>query len=203
MTRAVTGVHVEGFRSLKRVDLAPGRVTVLIGANGSGKSNLLSMLRMLPLMRTQSLRRFVGESGGASALVHYGPKITREVSLRVQFEQETGANAYSARLGYAAGDTFVFLDETVEYKPPNVDTFRPISLGAGHAESRIEEEAQDPAHTTARAVREWLSRMSFFHFHDTSPTSPLRQNSRQEDTRFLRSDGSNLGVFARALEKRR
>jgi hypothetical protein len=55
----------------------------MIGANGSGKSNLLSLLRMVSLMRTQSLRRFVGEAGGASALLHYGPKVTKEMRVRL------------------------------------------------------------------------------------------------------------------------
>ena len=64
-TKAITRIQVEGFCSLKSIDLTLGRVTALIGPNGSGKSNLLGLLRMVPLMRTQSLRRFVGEAGGA------------------------------------------------------------------------------------------------------------------------------------------
>jgi predicted ATPase len=43
--------------------------------------------------------------------------------------------------------------------------------------------------------------MTFFHFHDTSRTSPLRQNSRQEDAHYLRSDGSNLAAYLRAIAK--
>lgn len=45
-------IEVMGFRSLKKIDLSPGRVTVLIGPNGSGKSNLLALLRMVALIRT-------------------------------------------------------------------------------------------------------------------------------------------------------
>ena len=48
--KAITRIQVQGFRSLKSIDLEPGRITVLIGANGSGKSNLLSVLRMVPPM---------------------------------------------------------------------------------------------------------------------------------------------------------
>lgn len=198
-TKAITRVRIEGYRSLKSVDLVPGRITVLIGANGSGKSNLLAVLRMVALMRTQSLRRFVGEQGGASALLHYGPKVTKEISLRLEFAQDTGANAYGARLGYAAGDTLLYLDETVEYRPAAKSEFKSIALGAGHSESRLEEEAQKSGAITARAVRWWLSRLNFFHFHDTSPLSPLRQNARQADDQYLRSDGSNLAAFLQRL----
>ncbi|QAT82712.1 DNA replication and repair protein RecF [Corallococcus coralloides] len=197
--RAITRIHVEGFRSLQNVDLEPGRVTVLIGANGAGKSNLLSLLRMVALMRTQSLRRYVGEAGGASALLHYGPKLTKALNIRLEFEQKTATNAYSARLGYAAGDTLLFLDEAVEHRRAGSDVTQLTSLGAGHKESILEEAAGEQGDPTAKAVRWWLSKTNFFHFHDTSFAAPLRQNSRQEDVRFLHSDGSNLAAYLRSL----
>ncbi|WP_194869277.1 AAA family ATPase [Myxococcus sp. AB025B] len=196
--KSITRIKVEGYRSLQRVDLCPGRVTVLIGANGAGKSNLLSLLRMVALMRTGSLRRYVGEAGGASALLHYGPKVTKEIDVRLEF-QGTGANAYGARLGYAAGDALLYLDETVEHRPIGGDAFKVTSLGAGHKESLLEMAATEPGNRTARTVRWWLAKTNFFHFHDTSLAAPLRQNSRQEDTNFLRSDGSNLAAYLRAL----
>ncbi|MBK7759857.1 MAG: AAA family ATPase [Deltaproteobacteria bacterium] len=37
--------------------------------------------------------------------------------------------------------------------------------------------------------------MSFFHFHDTSPSSKLRSNARGVDHQYLRSDGSNLAAY--------
>lgn len=198
MTPSLARFHIGGFRSLRSVDLTFDRITVLIGANGAGKSNLLSALRMIPLIRTRSLGRFVGESGGASALLHYGPRVTPEIHLRLEFEQDNGANAYSAELGYSAGDRLIFLDETVEYKKTGATEFQGVSLGAGHSESALDLAAQD--HTTAKTVRWWLSRLTFFHFHDTSMTSALRQNSRLEDTHYLRSDGSNLAAYLRALK---
>ncbi len=187
-------IRVAGFRSLRKVELDLAPVTVLIGPNGSGKSNLLSVLRMIPLMRTQSLRRFVGEQGGASSLLHYGAGTTRELTVSLEFLNGDKTNAYSARLGYAAGDSFVFLDEEASYSAPP-KPFAAVSLGAGHAESRLSEGAKEPNATTVKAVDSLVSRLGFFHFHDTSPTSPLRQNSRQADDRYLRSDGSNLASF--------
>jgi predicted ATPase len=186
-------VQVQGFCSLADVSLQPGRLTVLIGANGSGKSNLLRALKLAPLLRTKSLRNFVGEAGGASALLHYGPKRTQALSLALDFVQAGKANRYSARLGFAAGDTLIFLDEIVGYQPADSPSMQEHSLGAGHQESRLEEVmAQD---VTARSVNWWLGRMNFFHFHDTSAASPLRTNARIEDHHYLRSDGSNLGAY--------
>jgi predicted ATPase len=202
MTKSLARIQVEGFRSLKQVDLSFGAITALIGPNGSGKSNLLSFLRMLPLLRSRSLRVHVGQQGGASALLHYGPEVTPELRFRLEFEEETGAVAYAARLGAAAGDQFVFLEETVEHRPAGTATFQFFSLGAGHMESRLEEAAADPDNEPARSVGSWLSQMAYFHFHDTSLTSALRRNSRQVDTAYLRSDGSNLAAYLRAIKLR-
>ena len=193
-TKAITRIQVQGFRSLKNIDLEPGRITVLVGANGSGKSNLLSVLRMVPLMRTQSLRRFVGESGGASALLHYGSSSTQKIEIRIEFTENAGSYAYLAKLAYTAGDTLHFDEEGVEGRPSDDHEPQAESLGAGHTESRLDEAARKLASTDLKIVRTWLSGMSFFHFHDTSLTSPLRQNARQSEDQYLRSDGSNLAA---------
>lgn len=199
--QALTRIRVEGFRSLREVELQPGRVTVLIGPNGAGKSNLLSFLRMIPLLRTQSLGRFVGEAGGASALLRYGPKVTPQLCLELEFSQPTGASAYHARLGYAAGDSLVFLDEVVRFTAPGAVGAKSFSLGAGHSETRLDQVAQAEGNKTAATVRWLLSRMNFFHFHDTSATSALRQNARAADDRYVRSDGSNLAAFLYRLAR--
>src|SRR5574341_921003 len=96
-------IQLAGLRPFSKVDLTPGPLTVLIGPNGAGKSNLLAVLLLVPLIRTQSLRRFVGEAGGASALLHYGPSRTQTISIRLDFAHSSGRNSYGARLGYAAG----------------------------------------------------------------------------------------------------
>ncbi|KIG14477.1 hypothetical protein DB30_06820 [Enhygromyxa salina] len=198
MTDGLARLHITGFGSLADVSLEPGRLTVLIGANGSGKSNLLRALRMVPLMRTGSLQRFVAEAGGASALLHYGPKRTQAISVELEFTQSGRRNRYFARLGFAAGDRLMYLDESVGEQPDPDAPMRMTSLGTGHWESLLRDTKAD---TTAQTVNYWISQLSFFHFHDTSMTSALRTHARGEDDRFLRSDGSNLAAYLGRLEQ--
>jgi predicted ATPase len=42
--------------------------------------------------------------------------------------------------------------------------------------------------------------MGYFHFHNTSPTSPLRQNSHGAEHQSLRSDGANLPTILYRLK---
>ncbi|MCB9520291.1 MAG: AAA family ATPase [Myxococcales bacterium] len=199
MSDGLRDIQITGFGSLADVRLQPGRLTVLIGPNGSGKSNLLRALRMVPLMRTGSLQRFVGEAGGASSLLHYGPKRTQAITVLLEFAQGERRNTYEARLGFAAGDKLMYLDESVAFQPMPAAETRVTSLGAGHWESELR--SAKAGDVTARTVNYWISQLTFFHFHDTSMASALRTHARAEDDQFLRSDGSNLATYLRRMQQ--
>ena len=196
MKTTLSRIELEGFRSIARMDLALGRTTVLIGPNGAGKSNLLSFLRLVPRLRTQSLRTFVGYSGGADALLHHGARRTPILRFRIEASTDDGAaTAYGARLGHGAGDTLIFQEETVEERRAGETAFSVKSLGAGHVESQLEPSSKNRAFWPASVVRGWVSRMNYFHVHDTSTSAPLRNHGRQEESDYLRWDGRNLAPY--------
>lgn len=194
-------IRIRGFRSLREVELELGPRTVLVGPNGAGKSNFLSVLHMVSLMRTQSLQRFVGEQGGASNLLHYGPSVTPELEMDLEFDTPQGPYAYHGRLGYGAGDTLVYLGETITSGRSDESNGTTHSIGAGHRESALlcAERMVGQDDSPEKRLASLIDNLSSFHFHDTSATSPMRQNARSADARNLRSDGSNLAAFLYAL----
>jgi len=57
-------LEVEGYRSLKNVVWKPGNLNVLIGPNGSGKTNLFKVLELLAMSADGKLTDFVRSEGG-------------------------------------------------------------------------------------------------------------------------------------------
>ncbi len=193
-------IRVAGFRSLREVELELTPLTVLIGPNGTGKSNLLWALEMVRLLAFESLQLFVGERGGASHLLHYGPKQTPAMELGLEFMTQGGEHAYEARLGYGADESLVFLLERAGHRKDASEPWRWSDLGAGHRESQLC--AASATDSTAKTVRCLLRQINFYHFHDTSRLSPLRTRAHADlSGDDLRPDGSNLPAFLLGLRE--
>src|SRR3989442_14742910 len=110
-------VSLAGYKSIKDCpDVSFRRLNVLIGANGSGKTNLLSFFKLLNYAMTDALQTFIGRAGGAHSLLHYGPKVTPQCSATITFGTETGTNTYHCRLFHAAPDTLIFGEESIRYQ---------------------------------------------------------------------------------------
>jgi predicted ATPase len=194
--RTIDRIVVEGYKSIKQCNLELGSLNVLIGPNGAGKSNFVSLFSLLGSIVNNQLATTVGKSGGASKILHHGPKQTKNVLIHAYF----GINQYQARLVPATSDTFVFESETclihdeAKFISPLVK-----KLGAGGRESSLSDAAKDPSPNVYSHCRDAMLNWRVFHFHDTSSTAGVKQNQPIGDNRFLRSDASNLAPFLRRL----
>ena len=65
--------------------LAIRPINVLIGANGSGKSNFLGVFKLLQVIRAGRLENYVARAGGADRILHFGSKVTEMVAIDVTF----------------------------------------------------------------------------------------------------------------------
>ncbi|MXW62760.1 MAG: AAA family ATPase [Acidimicrobiaceae bacterium] len=200
-------VSVRGFRSLADVELTDlGDVTVLIGANGSGKSNVIRFFEMLSWMvRSRKLEEFVARHGGADDQLFMGNKVTPRMEADISLRSQSGVNEYSFALSHGSPDRFVFTEEQLRFSRNDWEgEAEPRSLGSGHTESRIHSAAQgdfsEINKTTARVIRHLLQDCGTFQFHDTSASAKMKQNWEVSENRSLRSDGGNLGPVLMRLE---
>src|ERR1700693_304212 len=108
---ALKRMTLNGFRSIKAMDLELRPLNVMIGANGAGKSNLVSFFKMLNEMMAGRLQNYIAEAGRAQSLLHYGPKRTPQMEAALEFGTDQGLNTYHQRLFHVAGDTLAFAKE--------------------------------------------------------------------------------------------
>lgn len=95
----ITKVCARNFRSIgERIELELGAMTVLVGPNASGKSNVADVLRFLSECVTTSLASAVAARHGLRALRHGGSWEPSDVLLEVHIEREQGAGIWGFAL---------------------------------------------------------------------------------------------------------
>lgn len=207
---AIESVRVRGFRSLADVELAGmPKATVLIGANGSGKSNIIRFFEMTSRMiRSRRLAEFVARNGGASDQLRGGSRQTPRMEAEIALRTDGGLNRYKFALFHAHPDRFLFGEEGFKFDRDDADGIAEWqSLGSGHAEAMIVEAAQsDSRHPrgvnpeTARVIANLLRGCSVYQFHDTSDSSNFNVKWDAGDDSILRRHGGNLPAMLRRLE---
>ncbi|MBA3916142.1 MAG: AAA family ATPase [Acidobacteriales bacterium] len=192
--RRLLQLTVQGYKSIKDQTLDLNRLNVLIGGNGVGKSNLIGVFKFLRDLYDGQLQVSVAAAGGASALLHFGRKVTPRIQLKAVFaeEESTSTNAYRAALDPTDQDGFVFSEEgagfhdTSKYGRPYWE-----ELGAGQLESLLK--------GRPTRIKSWitddLASYRVYHFHDTSSSAPVKQTGDVNDNAFLQSDARNLAAF--------
>ena len=205
----IESVRIRGFRSLADVELSSlQNANVLIGANGSGKSNFVRFFEMLSwMLRSRRLGEFVERHGGADDQLYGGSSVTPRMEGELALRGGTGRHDYRFTLSCAHPDRFIFTEEAYRFSAEHHGTDVPWQYvpGSGHCEAGIVDVAQAPPSsgvdpTTARAIVDLLRRCAAHQFHDTSVTSNIRKRWDADDNNYLRADGENLAAVLHRLE---
>jgi len=198
----LTEVAIDGFTSMgEKTSLKLGPLTMLIGANGAGKSNFMLFFRMLNYMMSGSLQSFIGTFGGAGSLLHLGAKRTQTCGGRVVFETNDGINSYEFRLAHARPDRLIFTDEALDFQGHAKKLRRePLVLDAGHTETALLR-PENREKKICKVFHQCLSGFRFFQFHDTSDASALRGYTDVAENNYLRADGRNLAAILLRLQQ--
>lgn len=205
----IESVRIRGFRSLADVELSNlQNANVLIGANGSGKSNFIRFFEMMSwMLRSRRLGEFVERHGGADDQLYGGNSVTPRMEGELALRTEKGRNDYRFTLSHAHPDRFIFTEEAYRFSATHYATDAPWQyVTSGHREAGIVDVAQawssvGPNPVIARVIVHLLKGCQVFQFHDTSDTSNFKKRWDAEDNNYLRTHGGNLAAVLHRLEE--
>jgi predicted ATPase len=162
---ALESIRIAGYKSIRDQTVELGPLNVLIGNNGAGKSNFLSVFELVQrAQEMQAVVRYSRLKGGADRLLHFGRKRTSKMRLELQYH----GRCFAASLRPTEDNS---LESWIDVG--KTDRHRP----SGDQRIRFEED--------------WR----VFHFADTGPTSRIKQMQEIADGRSLKHDGANLAPF--------
>lgn len=207
MGKSIERITIKGFKSIRALeDFELRPLNLMIGANGAGKTNFISVFRLLNQIANRDLSYYVAKEGGASRLLYFGPKITQEILIDLTF----GKNGYQCKLSRAGEDALIFANETTSYQR------KKYSLGRGHSETNLHLRSRTNISEVLSDLREGkelntveehvlaaLTDWRVYHFHDTSPSASMKLTVDINDNRVLRSDAANLAAFLYMLKETR
>jgi predicted ATPase len=192
-------IEVTGFKSIRELKLQLRRLNVLIGANGAGKSNFIALFKLLNEMIEHRFQLFVRQQGGANGFLHFGPKITEQITVSLAF----GQNAYDCVWVPTVDDRLIFAQERCWFFGGQRTERYEEFLDSGHEESKLPRFAKlDRFQSVPDHMYNSLINWKVYHFHDTSDSAPIKRIGGLNDNRYLRPDGSNLAAFLYRLQHR-
>ncbi len=217
-------IHFSGYRSLRDFRLKLGRVTVVTGENGVGKSNLYRGLMLLQRMAEGRLAAALAEEGGMPSALWAGPtKAGEPKRLKWNLQHEDFSLETECGLIPAGpGDPTMFRtdpDVKLEVLRYGQDGGRIMArrkggsmnlkatdgtaelriLPAPFPESMLSEVRDGIRFPCLTAVREALLAWRFYHHFSTAPEAAIRKPLIGSWSPVLASDGANLAATLQSL----
>lgn len=200
MSESLDRVTISGFKSIKELtDFKLNKLNVFVGANGAGKSNIISFFRMLRMMMEGNLNRYVVDNGGANDILFKGRKSTDSISAEMHFgERGYGFTLFPKLTNEFAIERELVISRTSQSQSVGWAVLGDSANGIPIVLSRINNETEKDSE--AKKIFECLASLQIYHFHDTGPSSKMRGYEIVEDDKKLRGDASNIAPFLLKLK---
>jgi predicted ATPase len=182
---------VKGYKSIRSIDgLELRDLNIVIGANGAGKSNFVSLFQFLARLAREELQDYVVKQGGLEKILHFGPRVTE----KLVFNFQSDVNIYEAVLEPTSEGTLVFVDEWCSF----AGNIKHIAI-ANQTETQLRRTRL--AGRIPPFVYGPIENWRVYHFHDTSTFAPLRHSAPLIEPEQLAGDGGNLPAFLYFLQE--
>lgn len=187
-------IRINGYKSIEKLDLQMSSINILIGANGAGKSNFISLFTFLQNLSEGKLQSYVEKNGFASTFFHFGTKKTQSIKIGL----DVGLNGYYVEFVHGeAKDNLVFNNEYCTFEGSS----RTFTIQGELGESGLLSNGYAESRYVRKYTKEYLEQCRVYHFHDTSKTALFKQAQKKYQNTFLQSDAANIAPFLLYLKE--
>lgn len=223
----LNSIHINHFKSLSDIKLESlSPLTLLIGANGVGKSNLIDALRFLRDMVVEGLDHAISKRSGIITIRQHSPRKPYNVSIKISFTEKlkdglTWQGYYEITIVSLSRGNYQVERESAKWyeQEYEYEDDRAISLGliekkfsrdvdgiltingiAGKFKLPKDQPALGSRGTFGKVAAPITDFLSRFRFSSIFPNT-LREPSRPDTDRLLKESGENWASVIKALKR--
>lgn len=190
-------IKIKGFKSIAKLDLPIEHINILIGANGAGKTNFISVFTFLSHLSQGKLKNYVATEGGAERFFYFGTKHTSKMVFDLKVGMQNGYHVkFSPNLD---DDSLVF---SKEYCMINSSS-KKFHLYPKKGESGFvsgEQADSEFVKKYTKYTKEYLDKCRVYHFHDTSSQARFKKTNKLVSYHYLEKDAANIAPFLYQLK---
>jgi predicted ATPase len=204
--RAITNIRLSGYKSIRDLNLRIDRINVLIGANGAGKSNLLSWFHLLRRFSMGEAELAIEQEGGPQTILHSAEAIEKSIHFGLEFEAD---ETYIGTLMPTADGRLIFSDEYFVADMESISATERKSessllAGKGYLHTTTPgmdiSTNPDPV-ATLKLLNATFEKFRVYHLNNTGTDAPIRQKSVSNDNLAMRDHGENLGAMLARFDR--
>jgi len=210
MTRDVflKTVSIRNYKSIAECDVHLGRLTLLVGRNGSGKSNFLDALRFVTESLETSVDHALRDRGGITSVRRMSTGHPRNFSIALEFHLLEQAVEYSFEIGSQPKGGFIVKSERLNVRNYAGDLRHHFEISDGEIKKSSEPTLPPPSPDRLFLVvaaglqqfRPAYDAMQAMGFYNLNPEQ-MKEIQKPDAGQLLDRDGSNLAsVLARLGE---
>ncbi len=219
-------IQIEGYRSVRSVRMRMRPVLVVVGENGTGKTNLYRALQLFQAAASGSLARSIAEDGGMESVLWAGARTRGPVRMRIaatledfHYELVLGLPVPTGGASSVEPSAFnmdpivkqerVLLDGAVivDRKGQSVTLRdvdgRPVThaFDLWSSESVLARVSEPQRYPALSALRDRFLSWRFYHSFRTDPDSPIRRSQVPVRTPALAPDGRDLACALQTIRE--
>lgn len=193
----IKSIQIENFKSIKNQSIELGKINILIGANGAGKSNFISLLEFLQALAKRELFEYIRKSGGIDTLLNVSNKGQSD-TLKVLFGLDSPDDTlmkYEFEIGKKA-ESYVFTKQHIEASSD-------ITWDQEFAEETTEASKflfnmKETKSIFSNEIANWHS----YHLKNIEGQNSPRNMCSLDDVFYLYPDGSNIAAILYLLQEK-